>query len=135
MAQRLTEKERAYHRNWMRHSYHSNPEARRRRLDSAKNWRIANPEKASFANWRKAIRRKFGITPEKYHAILSSQGGVCALCRKSPEKKRFAVDHDHNTSIVRGILCDSCNRLLGKIEARISLDDLNHYLTKDQAAK
>ena len=47
--------------------------------------------------------------------LLLKQNGKCALCDKVfPAKKwAFAVDHDHNTGRVRGILCTNCNRGIG----------------------
>lgn len=49
--------------------------------------------------------------------MLAKQGGVCAIC-KNPEKScargyRLAVDHDHATKQVRGLLCVNCNQGLG----------------------
>jgi hypothetical protein len=54
--------------------------------------------------------------------MLAAQDGVCAICHK-PETMvrlgkviRLAVDHDHGTGEVRGLLCYRCNRLLGNLE-------------------
>lgn len=44
--------------------------------------------------------------------MLELQGGVCAICKKPPKKKRLEVDHDHRSGIVRGLLCWKCNHLL-----------------------
>jgi recombination endonuclease VII len=53
----------------------------------------------------------FDITPEEYDAILEEQDGVCAVCNKPPlAGKRLAVDHDHTTGLVRGLLCYFDNR-------------------------
>ena len=64
-------------------------------------------------------RVKYGITPEQYDQLHTSQKGVCAICWK-PETKishgtlcLLAVDHDHATGKVRGLLCDKCNRSVG----------------------
>lgn len=56
------------------------------------------------------LRRVFNLTPEDYDAILAHQGGVCALCGKPPGRIRLAVDHDHATGLIRGLVCPSCNR-------------------------
>lgn len=64
-----------------------------------------------------ALIRSFGITGEQYLELLEKQGGCCALCKKTPEKEgqRLAVDHDHKTGEVRGILCRYCNhRVIGR---------------------
>lgn len=46
--------------------------------------------------------------------MLSKQNGVCAICKTNPyPDKKFCVDHDHNTGVVRGLLCDLCNRGIG----------------------
>ena len=54
--------------------------------------------------------RKYGLTEAEYQAFLDRQGGACAVCH-IPEPG--AVDHDHKTGEVRGILCISCNAALG----------------------
>jgi hypothetical protein len=53
----------------------------------------------------------FNITPEEYDAILAEQDGGCGICGRPPRPgKRLAVDHDHKTGILRGLLCYVCNR-------------------------
>lgn len=49
--------------------------------------------------------------------ILAKQKGRCAICDISiiKEDKRPALDHDHTTGVVRGVLCNNCNGLEGKI--------------------
>jgi Recombination endonuclease VII len=68
----------------------------------------------------KQLLKAYGITIEDYEALLEAQGGVCAIC-KQPESalhqngvvRRLAVDHDHETKIVRGLLCSGCNQGVG----------------------
>lgn len=62
-----------------------------------------------------ALVRKYGISSEQYREILLKQGNKCAVCKlKQPEhSKRFAVDHDHKSNKVRGLLCMNCNRAIG----------------------
>jgi len=62
------------------------------------------------------LRRKYGITEAEYDAMLVRQGGVCALCGKKPGRVRLAVDHDHVTHRVRGLLHARCNKNLGAFE-------------------
>ena len=68
------------------------------------------------------LRRIYGITLAQYSWMLEVQGGVCAICGQ-PETKRggrngtsdlqLAVDHDHSTGQIRGLLCSDCNRAIG----------------------
>ncbi len=62
------------------------------------------------------LKKKYGISEKTYNLMLEKQGGRCAICQKpaSSFKKRLAVDHDHKTLKVRGLLCEQCNRGLGR---------------------
>lgn len=60
------------------------------------------------------IKKRYGITREQYWEILHSQNGTCALCHKQCDTgKNLAVDHDHSSGKVRGLLCMRCNRAVG----------------------
>jgi len=46
--------------------------------------------------------------------MLTAQGGGCAICgRPAPEGTSLHVDRDHETDVVRGLLCFTCNGALG----------------------
>lgn len=60
------------------------------------------------------LKRTFGLTMQDYLDMLKQQGGVCAICGKLPKAgKRFAVDHDHRSGRIRGLLCYLCNYGIG----------------------
>lgn len=62
------------------------------------------------------LGRTFGMTLDEFADTLDSQDGRCAICGASdPRSRKFdwAVDHDHSTGRVRGILCHPCNLGLG----------------------
>lgn len=61
------------------------------------------------------LKSKYGITLEDYDEMLEAQDNACAICGKTPEEngRRLHIDHDHETGEVRGLLCHSCNMLLG----------------------
>jgi hypothetical protein len=62
----------------------------------------------------KAIERTYGLTAEQYQQLKELQGGACAICQRARGiSKRLAVDHDHQTGKVRGLLCGPCNKMLG----------------------
>jgi hypothetical protein len=52
---------------------------------------------------------------DQYGTLLAAQGGICAICGGPPTGmgKSYHVDHDHETGIVRGLLCSNCNTALG----------------------
>jgi Recombination endonuclease VII len=61
------------------------------------------------------IARKYGLTEQEFTTLLDSQNGTCAICKATDGGKYgFAVDHNHDTGAVRGILCISCNTGLGR---------------------
>lgn len=63
------------------------------------------------------VQRTYGLAPGQYKEMLEAQDGRCAMCRRIPRSKRLAVDHDHFTGKVRGLLCGGCNHtILGMLE-------------------
>lgn len=59
------------------------------------------------------LKSKYGITEADYEGMLGEQNGVCAICLRPPKKIRLAIDHNHASGKIRGLLCKRCNyRLL-----------------------
>jgi hypothetical protein len=65
------------------------------------------------------LKRYYKMSLSEYAEMYASQNGVCAICKK-PETteingkvKPLSVDHNHATGDNRGLLCHSCNHLLG----------------------
>lgn len=105
---------------------HKDAEARRRyhREWSAKNkitlrayhkeWRKSHPKQLTANSYKAKLLYRFGITPEQYANLLHEQGGVCAICGEAElDGKKLAIDHDHRTGEIRGLLCSRCNTALG----------------------
>ena len=63
--------------------------------------------------------RLYGVDPAEYNRMFQEQQGCCAICGKhqSSLKRALDVDHNHKTSIVRGLLCRWCNVALGRLDA------------------
>jgi hypothetical protein len=63
-------------------------------------------------------RRRYGLTPEEFEAMLAAHDGRCALCRTDESRGQgdWHVDHDHVTGQVRGLLCASCNLGIGHLK-------------------
>ncbi len=74
--------------------------------------KVNTPDKQRSHN----LKRSFGISVETYEDMLSKQNGLCKICKvpASSLSKRLAVDHDHKTGKIRGLLCLYCNTGLGK---------------------
>lgn len=58
------------------------------------------------------LQKTWGLTEKQYDGILAGQGGKCAICLKPPTSTALAVDHDHITGRIRGLLCYRCNHFL-----------------------
>lgn len=57
---------------------------------------------------------QYGIKREEYERILAEQNGVCAICEQPCSTGRnLAVDHNHETGEIRGLLCSKHNMALG----------------------
>jgi len=94
-------------------------------------WYYRNKEK----NKDNVLKYKYGITLEEYNLMVESQNGLCALCDKHNVKIRgetisLAVDHDHETGKIRGLLCNACNTSLGVYKTIAMLKKVIKYLEK-----
>jgi hypothetical protein len=69
---------------------------------------------------RSWLKVKYGLTEEDYQKLFRKQRGRCCICQKRLGS-RTAVDHDHETGFVRGLLCLRCNTGLGLFEDNIRL--------------
>jgi len=103
-------------------------------------WKKAHPEKVALIQKQKRerarqksnrprrlpsnkIRYRIAITQDQYNELLEKQGGVCAICGKVETVKTrngkirsLAVDHNHTTGEIRGLLCFRCNTRLAVLE-------------------
>ncbi len=90
------------------------------KTSNSMNWRANNKEKYNEQQ-RNAHRRhktrnrlyRYRIDESFYKKMLTEQNNKCAICGKGPSGVRpLAIDHDHMTGKVRGLLCYGCNRLM-----------------------
>lgn len=84
---------------------------------SSKQWRIDNPVQHKENMRRLSLMRTYGITPEQYDELLDKQNYSCYICERheSVFDRRMAVDHNHKTGEIRGLLCSYCNhRVVGR---------------------
>lgn len=79
----------------------------------AKRYHKLHPE----TNRTYKLKRNYDLTPEEYEQMFIAQGGRCAICGRHQDDldHPLAVDHDHLTGKVRGLICYSCNHVLGRV--------------------
>lgn len=100
--------------------------------------RLAFEKRQKQANHERMVRKTYGLEAGAYARLYQEQGGVCAICRRATGKtKRLAVDHDHNTGLVRGLLCGPCNKLVGYFRNspdafRRAADYLEHAMERNR---
>jgi len=98
-------------------------------LKNNKNWHDKNKERTRIWNKNYSLMKEYGITLDQYEQMLKEQNGVCAICSKKESAfnhvtKRvwdLAVDHEHKTGKIRGLLCRRCNQTIGLLYDDISL--------------
>lgn len=113
---------------------------------SSYNWRKRNPEKHRLSLERYKLNhpgkvyidsknsawKSVGVknvdgswfTCTDYEILLIQQNHQCKICgavEPGNGKKKMFVDHNHDTGIVRGLLCNPCNVGLGNFRDRIDL--------------
>ena len=81
------------------------------------------------------LMRAYGIGLEQYDELFLAQGGRCAICGKHQTElpRALAVDHNHETGEVRGLLCSKCNTSLVIVENRELLASAMRYLQAERA--
>jgi len=119
-----------YRKTW---EYWTTPEVFKRltnrKRELLRKWKKANLDKVSaygkrsyFKDPTKSrqnhLKRVYSISVEQYDQLLQSQGNGCAICgtKSCSSPRHLAVDHDHTTGKIRGILCQFCNTALGKFK-------------------
>jgi Recombination endonuclease VII len=83
--------------------------------ECSKNHKLDNMEAAKTTELR-----KYGITAKDYNKLLWLQNSLCAICKQKETRtikggkiSALAVDHCHDTKLVRGLLCYACNVGIG----------------------
>lgn len=95
-------------------------ELERKRMKSYRNTEAGKIVRKRQRNTR--FLKKYKITLSEYEDLSKNQSGLCAICKKiCISGRRLSVDHNHETSKVRGLLCMKCNRGLGLFNDNILL--------------
>ena len=71
-----------------------------------------NRKSSNLFHW-KSYKMKYRSKPisyDIYEELLEYQEHKCAICGADDSFNQLAMDHDHETGEVRGLLCHGCNR-------------------------
>lgn len=122
-------------------------EHKEERKESAKTWRKHNMEKSRVIHRKssnryykenkdqlenKRLLKVYGLSKEDRDILFESQENKCAICKSNTSgKPGFSIDHNHKTGSIRGILCNTCNLILGQLNDDTSiLESMLLYLKK-----
>lgn len=81
------------------------------------------------------LRQRYNLDVPKRIKLLESQGGRCKVCKReitfngTAGQYAACIDHNHETGVVRGVLCGVCNSWIGYIEnEKIAIETIADYL-------
>lgn len=67
----------------------------------------------------RSMKHSYGFGWKRRLEMSVDQGGRCAICGEQEDlttpNRGLHIDHDHDTGIVRGLLCGLCNRGIGAL--------------------
>lgn len=83
--------------------------------------RRQSPEgKETYREWER--KKRYGLQPGEWKAMFDAQECKCGICGSLEHGGRhWHTDHCHATGKVRGILCHSCNHLLGGAKDKVEI--------------
>lgn len=108
-------------RCYMRLYYSQQPKKKRTRREYKKAWYKRHRVRLIIKAYERQLRRLYNLTQEEYRQLFLAQKEVCAICyhpqaREGKRLKNLAVDHDHRTNKIRGLLCIACNTGMGWLD-------------------
>src|SRR3990167_482897 len=85
----------------------------------------------------RARLKKYGLTVGELTKMFRGQKFACAICGHEDTNYSLAIDHDHTSGMVRGLLCRRCNTMLGIVHdseqlLRSAADYLKKYSTRQK---
>lgn len=62
------------------------------------------------------IKSRYGVGINVIHDLLDTQKGCCAICHVDFGSTLYHIDHNHDTLVIRGLLCSNCNTGIGLLK-------------------
>ena len=84
------------------------------RSKAGKKYRASHDGKATQRKGH--LRRRYNLTSSQHLSMYVNQNGCCAVCKRAIPYDKIHTDHNHVTGEVRGLLCPTCNLLVGHVE-------------------
>lgn len=89
--------------------------------ERVKDWKQDHYAGTDRSEYNRKYRLKYdhNMTPKDYDDMLQAQDGKCAICgatRGNGRWESLAIDHDHKTGKIRGLLCTRCNQGIGAFQ-------------------
>lgn len=103
-----------------------------------KKWYDANKDTPAFKEKKKwyGIKSRYGLTKQRYNEMLEEQNHGCAICERHEDEfsKDLFIDHCHDTDVVRGLLCPTCNNFLRtNVNLTKMIDKAKEYVSRSTA--
>lgn len=78
-----------------------------------RNGKTYRDNKCDLCRRKYSAMRRYGLSNVQYDDLTAS--GTCNVCGSDGREtaKGLCIDHDHDTMVVRGVLCNFCNVQLG----------------------
>jgi hypothetical protein len=99
----------------------STAEERAKRAAYMREWHRRNPRRRKHY----LIKGRYGLTIDDFEAIVEAQDGRCAVCLRvfdpDPQKRDMQIDHNHETGVMRGVVCARCNAILGRVDRDVEV--------------
>lgn len=95
---------------------------REKRREQKKEWQKSRKDEDKDYYKNKSLRTRYGISPEEYNKLFMDQEGKCKICGCEETTvangitRSLAVDHNHTSGVIRGLLCRKCNTAIGLLK-------------------
>lgn len=104
--------------------YRNRPDVKDNRHRSFRKWYDKNIEQIKARTYENRLLAHYNMTLHDYNELLEQQNECCKICDvhiSTAGKRGLVVDHDHQTNRVRGLLCNTCNILVGMAKDNIKI--------------
>ncbi len=96
--------------------------SRKRKQAREKHHRDSRSQDWQAARSLKKSCERRNISTAEYDEMWAAQDGLCSICGKAETRTqkgklcRLAIDHNHTTGEIRGLLCSNCNTAIGLLK-------------------